>query len=371
MKKVAMIEYQGRCDTKEKAVGHAPKVLQEYYEFICEHTEVSIYAPNVILQELPERMRENSMVLPGKIVMKTDSSFFEKIMNKLHMFQNISKALKNSDAEIVWFFNVEYYLMLYLAMHRKSKKKIVCTLFQEKFSGSGIVAKVKQKIFSAAQKKINLIITTGEKFCFPNCEYKFIPDYYYSQDKYEKYLNMTKRERVVCLGTMGNGKQLEELVETFNFLKYPLVIAGRFYDKERFQRLKETANENIVIEDKYLSEEEYMETLASAKYAILPYDESQYQKQTSGVLQEAIFVNTIPVTYEKILSGNNLSGIGFSSWSDLKDNKGNYFDEDVQNTTKQCEILELLCEYEKLRNGIYSRANIEKEYADIFSNDFA
>lgn len=353
--KVTMVEYQGRCDTEGKAVGHAPKVLIEYYDFIKDICDVNVFAPKVILKQLPKEISANSKVLSKQIVMKGHNSFYEKIANKMHMFQNLKQAFQGSDADIVWLFNVEYYVMLYLFLHRKPKQKVVCTLFMEQFKGNGIVGKVKKYVFGQAQKKIDLIISSGENFHFSNCESKFIPDYYYQEEKYKTYQHVAKKEMAVCLGTMGDGKQLEEMVEAFNRVGYPLTIAGRFYDKQRLERLKNAAGENISIVDKYLSDAEYFDLLSQAKYTVLPYSPLQYNTQTSGVLQEAIFVNTIPVSYKAVLEGNNTLGVGFLEWSKL---------------TKEIlsgDVSNLLEQYKELRENKYSERTIRTSYSDIFS----
>lgn len=355
MKKVTMVEYQGRCDTGGKAVGHAPKVLIEYYDFIKDIADVEIFAPRGILQELPKEISRKSKALPKHILMKGHNSLFEKIANKKVMFDNLRIAFRRSDADIIWLFNVEYYVMLYLFLHKKPKAKLVCTLFLEQFSGNGMVGKIKSFVFSKARAKMDLIISAGEDFNFPECETVFIPDYYDQPEKMGAYRKLAKKEQAVCLGTMGNGKQLEEMVEAFNRIGYPLIVAGRFYDNERFAKLKEMANANITLANKYLSDSEYLELLASSKYTVLPYSPSQYRKQTSGVLQEAVFLNTVPVTYQDILEGNHVQGIGFASWDEL-------CIEQLTGNTKEYEN-----SYEVLRNTRYHRDCIAKAYESVFS----
>lgn len=353
MKKVCMVEYQGRCDEHGKAVGHGPKVLYEYYNFIKDICNVKVYAPKVILNEMPREITSNSKVLKKHIVMQGKTPFIKKITNKLGMFSNIKKALKATDADEIWFFNVEYYLMLYLFLHKKPKQKVVCTMFLDGYHG-GFVAKVKQWIFEKAQKKIDLIISTGSQIQFKNCEYTYIPDYYYIPEKYLRYTKKDKKEQCVCLGTMGNGKQLEELVKAFTDNGYPLLIAGRFYDKERLAALKESAGNNITIIDEYLSDEEYLTILGESKYVVLPYSPRQYSTQTSGVMQEAIFVDTVVVSYNEILSGNNVDGIGFDSFDKLTGEK-------LKGDTRK--IIE---SYELKRLNEFSKEKICRQYACIW-----
>lgn len=372
MNKVCMIEYQGRCDADGKAVGHAPKVLRECMEFIRQDCEISVLAPKVILRELPRHDRWISKVLPHHIVMKGQTPFLEKITNKLHMFTNIKKAIKHANADILWFFNVEYYLMLYLFLHKKPKQRLVCTMFLDGYHAAKedgmkarIAARVKQWVFERAQKKIDLIIATGKQFAYKNCPYEYIPDYYDRRQLYKKYRdrvrnNGEKKDIAVCLGTMGNGKQLEEMTEAFLKAGYPLKIAGRFYDEERVERLKESArksNGTIEIVDKYLTKEEYLTLMAEAKYTVLPYSPINYASQTSGVMQEAVFLDTVPITYQAILSGNGIPGVGFNSWEQLP--------EDLMTRDRS----DYLMEYRKLRGTEYREDIVKESYLRIFAEE--
>ena len=157
MNKLVLAEYQGRHDTDGKAVGHAPKVLGEYAQLTADAFDIQILAPRCILKATNEAGRTNAKVLPHSILMKSGNSVFQKIWNKVRMFSNIKIALK-SDSDTIWFFNTEFYLMLYLALFGNGNKKIVCTLFMEKF-GSGFMGKIKQKIFEIAQTNMSLIIS--------------------------------------------------------------------------------------------------------------------------------------------------------------------------------------------------------------------
>lgn len=322
-----MVEYQGRCDENKVAVGHAPKVLTEYYDFIKDSCDVSIFAPNTIFDSITDLQCVKKETLPHYIEMKGSTPFVEKITNKINMFKNIKQAImlaNKNGAGTIWFFNVEYYIMLYFLFHKKPSQKIVLTMFIDGyFPGknasikSKIVNGVKQKVFENAQKKFDLIISTGKSFSYKNCKNLFIPDYYYIPDVYDQFIVSEKESTAVCLGTMGRGKQLKEMVEAFNRIGYKLIIAGRFYDKNLVNDLKKIAKDNITIEDKFLTTEEYLSLLSKAKYTVLPYPEENYSHQTSGVMQEAIFLRTVPVTYESILDGNCVKGIGFKNWDSL------------------------------------------------------
>lgn len=351
--KIGMIGYQGRCDEKGVAVGHSPKVLGEYYKIAKNVADVSIYAPKTILRSTSCEISKGAKVLPFSIGMTGKKSLFVKILNKIHMFDNLSLAIKNSDDDILWFYNVEYYFWLYIFLHKRINKKIVCTLFINGYEG-GIVAKVKQWVFEKAQRKIDYIVGTGASFSYKNVEHTFIPDYVYEADKLEKYLNVSKQDYAVCLGTMDRGKQLECLIDAFNHSGYRLVIAGRFYDKEWYKELCESSHDNIEIIDDYLDGERYMKLLSEARYCVLPYSPDKYGIQTSGVLQEAMFVDTIPVSFNRVLEGSGLPGVGIESWEDLYDANLLVEDKDIRDSLK------------RLRENVYDYNVVLDSYKKIF-----
>lgn len=366
MKKVYMVEYQGRCDENGVAVGHAPKVITEYYDFIKDICDVWVLAPKTILNSIKDSDIKNKKVLPHHIIMKGKTPFLEKITNKLGMFKNLSSAIKTAEkdgVDTLWFFNVEYYIMLYFAFKRKPNIKIVLTMFIDGYKPSKnasiktkIVNSIKHFIFEKAQKKFDLIISTGKKFEYKNCNHEFIPDYYYDTEKFDKYTNNAKEETAVCLGTMGRGKQLSEMIDAFIRINYPLHIAGRFYDKELVKELnlKIAGCNNITIDDNYLSTEEYLNLLSKAKFTVLPYPEENYSHQTSGVMQEAIFLRTVPVTYSSILDGNCALGVGFKTWDNLT------------RPMLEEQVDSIISKYNDEIDTTYNFENIKQKYFSIF-----
>ena len=116
---------------------------------------------------------------------------------------------------------------------------------------------------------------------------------------------------------MNPYKKLEELVEVFNDLDYPLEIAGYFFDRDRAARLKQRVKDNIFIDDRILDDVEYYEKLGSARYAVLPYDMEQYKNRTSGILLECAFLGVVPIAPHELLKENGLKGIGYTSIEEI------------------------------------------------------
>lgn len=363
LQKVCMAEYQGRCDEDGKAVGHAPKVLTEYFDLISDDHDVSVFAPRTIADEIPEHIRKKAeiTVLPHLIVMKAHNTLSEKVINKFRMFANIRSVLKKSDADVIWFFNVEFYLFLYLMICGNRHRKIVVTIFHDGYH-TGRLAKIKQKIFEEGQKKVYKCISSGADFHFKNMSSVFVPDYVCDDATYAPLRKNTKEEYVACLGTMGEDKQLYELVEAFSRVSYGLLIAGRFYDRECYEDLRENASDNIEVRDEYLGTEEYLNLLSHATYAVLPYNERKYASQTSGVMQEALFTDTIVLTHKDILKGNGIPGIGYSSYSDINDEILMYGTNDNYDRNRA-----ILSEYDRLRRDVYSRESIKEKIKNSLS----
>ncbi len=392
--KIALVEYQGRHDKNGDAVGHAPKVFAEYLAYVDDDFIAECFIPGVILKTAIKQGRNEAMLkkasdekrlhrLPYSINMEKNKSFTDRIKNKLYMFANIRAALKNAGADKLWFFNTEYYFWLYLFIAGTHGKEIYATTFMEGFKAgkNGRFSGIKQRIFEAATKKAKLIISTGPSFEFKNAEHIFIPDYAYEEQMYKtaaerilegKILYGDEPEEIkefigkygtsgfaICAGTMNPEKKLEEAVEVFSKNAYPLLIAGRFYDKERYKRLKEAAAENVCVCDVYLSRESYTALLSAAEYALLPYAPDQYSSQTSGVLQEAVFADTIALSYGAVLEGNYIPGLSFSSMNALTDERLKMKKEEAAAIHK---------EYGRLRKEVYAKDKIKEKLCAAFES---
>jgi hypothetical protein len=140
------------------------------------------------------------------------------------------------------------------------------------------------------------------------------------------------------------------------------VIAGRFYDKEWYNELKAKASSNIEIRDEYPGNNEYLDLLSRATYAVLPYNEGRYSFQTSGVMQEAVFTDTIVLTHKDILGGNGIPGIGYSSYDDIEDEMLIYGANDNYDRNRA-----ILSEYDRLRRDTYSRESIKNKIKNSLS----
>lgn len=303
MKRVLLVEYMGQEDSTGKVIGHGMKVLEDYQKMIKEDFDVHVMITGNTLENLKKDIKVECS-FKKNIRIRENASSWIKISNFLIKQHNIAKALKQSENDIIWFCNVDFALILHLFINRKKNKKVIITIYRKSYGNN-----LKDAIYNKVIKMLGLVIYTGSSFDLSYKNTIYIPDYFYDASLYTKYQDVEKEEVAVCLGTMNKNKKLEDVINIFNKSDYKLVIAGKFYDKKWAESIAECAHSNIVVMDRYLSNDEYLEYLAKAKYCVIPYDQSVYNNRTSGVLQECIFLNTVPISYEWFLIQNNAKGL--------------------------------------------------------------
>lgn len=160
------------------------------------------------------------------------------------------------------------------------------------------------------------------------------------------------------IGTMTESKDIEGLVETFLNSDIHVKIIGKFVDKSLYSILKEKIKTcgSILIEDKYLDNDEYYSLIAESRYVILPYKQSYYNKRTSGIILEAMFLDTIPIAPEYLLEFNDVKGIGYSDISEVSDLLKNH-------------DIESILEDFKIKRSELSVDNIKNNLINLLSNE--
>ena len=316
MKKILLADYYGTCNEDGTPIGHSPKVLQEYCDLLKDEYTVGAALSPCLVKTAKQKFYE-TVELKYDIREFGRRGLWKRIIDKLKLFYNIHQVLQIKQYDVIWFYRTDFFLFLYFCFRRKqNEQKVVALVYQEVF-GQGKLGRILSCLYHRGALKIDGLIYARNGMAKFHPHTTYLPDYSYSEEKYHKYRQAKKREKVVCPGTMNPYKKLEDMVEAFNVNGISLEIKGYFYDKARFHRLLELKRENIVIEDVILSEEEYYGMIAGAKYCILPYDMEQYAGRTSGVLQESVFLNTIPIAPSSLLSENQIQGIGYENIMDL------------------------------------------------------
>ncbi|MCM1125475.1 MAG: hypothetical protein NC429_03305 [Lachnospiraceae bacterium] len=317
MVRVLLVDYYGTCNKEGEPVGHSSKVLAEYSNLLKEKCKVGAAVSPCLIPKEIEKYNE-IISLKYNICTEDAKSIAGRIRDKFKLFYNIRQAFKIKGYDVLWFYRTDFflYLFLYLFYRKEKEYKLIVQVYQDEF-GKGWLGSLLKKIFMAGVSKADGIIYTRQGMQFPHRNTFYMPDYYYSEEKYAKYLGVKKQYKVVCLGAMNPYKKLEELVEVFNVNGICLEIKGFFYDKKRYEELCKVKKDNITIENRILGEEEYYSIMAEAQYSILPYDIQQYSGRTSGVLQESIFLGCIPIAPYQLLKENGSAGIGYEELRDL------------------------------------------------------
>lgn len=349
MNEIILVDYIGICDENGTVVGHSVKAFTEYVELLKGKYEVSGMFPQCMADAIDKKEIKKYDILKYNIISTENYSIIRRIGDKFKELANIHQVfqmVQGKNNVVLWFYRLDFFLFLYLFFMRKFSGKVLCLLFQQDFA-IGKFGRILNYIYKKALKdKVDGVLYTSPHFEINHRKKCYIPDYCYDKNKYGKYLSGSREDKVVCLGTMGYQKNLEELVEIFNRLKYPLEIAGRFYQSKRFEQLKKAAGKNISVRNEIIPEDEYYLKIASAKYVVLPYDMQLYKDRTSGVLLESIFLGTVPIAPENILKSNFIPGIGYENMREL----------DIDDWQKKyetiCKEMKQLVERKYDKNGI-------------------
>lgn len=326
MKKILLIDYYGMCDEKGRAVGHSPKVLEEYGELLRGEYEISIAVSPCLLSGIGETKEifKETYELRYNIYIKGGMSIIKRSMDKVKLFFNIFNVLKIDGYDVYWFYKTDFFLFFFFFVWNLKRwkvgnqKKFIAQIYQGSF-GEGRVQKLLNWCYRKGMSGFDGIIYSQKQMPKLHPNMLYFPDYYYDANKYAKYTGIRKKDKVVCLGMMNAQKELNILIDVFRHNGYPLEIKGYFYDKNFYAELNHDLPPNILLEDKLLTEENYYKTLAEAKYVVLPYDMKVYHCRTSGVLIESLFVDTVAIAPSQLLTENEIDGIGYQDIEELRD----------------------------------------------------
>lgn len=307
---IIIADYIGHCDINGEPIGHPIKVINETSMLLETITEIGVAAPSKHLKQINKENLEQIITLKNSVCAFSK----DKLGNFKKKWGNLRYIFNNCKNDYVWFINVDFSLFLFLLLSKK--KKVLITFCYNPLKG---VDRWRKRVIEAVLKKVDLIIVTNQNFLktIPG-EKIFIPDYYYVDTIYNKYLCKEKKDKMACLGTMGETKKLESLVDIMNNQTTQLLIAGNFSQNiSRFKYLCKSAATNVRILNSYLENDEYYKIIAESKYIVLPYDMNLYDERTSGILLEAIFLHSIPIAPQKLLEYNSIQGIGYKTIDEI------------------------------------------------------
>lgn len=334
-----MVDFWSVCDENGKPVGHGGKVGNEYYEYLKDEYEVIQYVNDGM-----QRFLENGKIHAFSHSLKYGMRKTKRILLNFKCLREVFAREKDS---VIWFYVPDIYLFLFLFLAGKGKRRIAVNLYEE-YAGSSI----KQWVLRQALKKTDRVFVTNQALLSRVPDGILVPDYAYRRERYEKYKTAEKTERAVCLGTMNGKKQLREAVEAFSRSGYPLYIAGQFSSQEQYERLCGMKGNNVTIENRYVDPDEYYQLLASSKFCLIPYDAEFYKNRTSGVIQECLFLDTIPLSDKEILEFSHIRGLGYDSLEEL-----------AEADLERMDVQELYETYEEERERFYKYDAVKEKIA--------
>lgn len=354
-RKIGLVDYECGVDENDLPLGHTQKVLIEYKDLLPENICPIIFSSKSVLNKFD--IISYSCMLPYQNQMKITKNIKYKIGLRIREWKNLKVVFKQGDTDVLWFINATSILYAFMYFHKKQNKKIVCTMFCQNY-GRGIFSSISNYFFNKMVPTVDLLISSCPRYEFNNQNVVYVSDYFYS-NKYEKYRNIEKKNQIVCLGTIDRRKQIHRVIPLLNEIGYKVLIAGSFVDSRYANEIVQISNSNITIINRYLEYDEYYKILGESRFCILPYDMKVYEGRTSGVLQEAIFLDTIPITYKKFLEYNDILGIAIED-----------LEEQGQDALKNIDLKKFVSEYSQYRMERYSfqknKDRIQKELSKFY-----
>lgn len=299
MGKLLFVDLLNKIDRDaRKPLGHSCYLFRNYSRVLKRCFEVTIAASREYCDSLQD-LDLKFLVLPFA------SSHPAKC--KISRWRNLVKAMINSLYVSMYRYKViliqdpNSLLPVVPIVLLTRRKKVFIIFYTDVINrGSALSRYFKKKLVRILAPRISGVIS-GSKMvvdAFKSFGIRafLVPDYLPPDDYNGNFKSFSERKiDFTVLGTMTEGKDLEDVVKTFNATNYKVIIAGRFDDKNRYLRLKKSASSNIKMFDKYLDYDIYIRLLRNSKYIVLPY--SKDTDKSSGVLYDALYAGT-PVVYK-------------------------------------------------------------------------
>lgn len=315
-RKVTLIEYLNYVNDHNAPIGHGKKVLGEMAELVNNFYIIKLIASRCYYTaELLNQFDEiglHTIYQPGKTIKEINREIFKNL---------IKYFLGKDSSDAVWFTNVDWHLFACLSVFC-IRKKVIVTVYRdiwEDVAGSKTkIAFIKKALVKKGISKVDLFIVTNKKLQLSNKQI-FVPDYIFDK-KYIPYISKEKIDRVLCVGAMRKSKDLIGLISQFKNTDVPVYIVGGFQDKDWLNQLRGMCSGNIIVEDRVVPYDEYYRLIGQSRFTIMPYKMNLYKTATSGILQETIFLKTIPIAPIELLTYNQINGIGYKVIEELPRN---------------------------------------------------
>lgn len=290
-------------------IGHGKKVLSEMYNMLSEGFEVLVYATAQYFEKGPTKLYKEWLV-EGKHT--APKNLYQKIGCYYIKLKHIMNSLFAHGVDVVWFTNIDSTLLQVLALLPIAHKKIVITVYRDVLQDSLKQGKQKRVLIRRGLEKCDLVVATNRNLRFKDIKMVYLPDYVYS-NIYEKYRSKTKSIELLCIGTIGRGKDITGLIKAVNNTELSLLIAGLFKDTSLYEKCIKIKENNVVVKNCIIKDDEYYSLMGKSKFVVLPYNMEQYACATSGVMQEAVFLGATVIAPKQLLEYNSIQGIGYDT----------------------------------------------------------
>ena len=210
-----------------------------------------------------------------------------KLKAKIKEVLNGIQVLKKHENSVIIFqdySNTSLFLSICL---QKTKSPVYIIQYKCEIN-SGVNA----LLYKLAKKRIAGVLCTkkevGEKYDIP---YLVTPDYIYTDTKKVEKESEEYSYDFGIFGIIRKGKDVVGVAKRFVGIERTLLIAGSIQDEDMRKDLENLAkeNKNIVVINRYLSEEEYNHMISATRCMILPYVDEYYNESSSGVVYDALF----------------------------------------------------------------------------------
>ena len=301
MLRVMIAEYQNYVTPEKFPRGHGKKALEEAYQLV----NLKPFQVKCVASPAYCDFQVNDVKYIDEIVRDQR----HKLIRLFRIFKNLRCIFREGKNEIIWFTNVDWMFFVYVALFTPRTQKIAITIFRNILEDAtnpkwGICKGLLSYLVSNGMAKIDLMFVTNPTLSISGAKQQIhIPDYFY-KNVYSLYRNTAKAERIVCLGLMNVQKELKKLVRHFSNTEIEVWIIGLFDNEDYYNAIRKLSGSNIKIENRALSEKEYLNIIGGSQFVILPYAATEYKEATSGILLETIFMNSIPVAPKFLLKNN-------------------------------------------------------------------
>ena len=291
MIEIILVDYISPCDKNGKPIGHPLPTLRQAFDLLSPMCKVTCcasrkYRPYINVEyQLPF-----ATATPKNRGLKSIINTAKKLINLMFL----PKAKKG---RFFFFTNIDINLFFLARIFKNRETSFSIRLFENFEESSGYIGRMKKNIFLASAQNFKRTFISNEMY-YRNSAVKnsyFIPDYFYSDEKFGKYIVRKKTNNwSLSIGVMNKDKDIIGLLKSFEGHDVKLMVAGSIIGdaptRIELDNAAQRANAELIIDN--LSEEKYFGLIADARFVILPYKKETYFNRPSGILLESVFLET-------------------------------------------------------------------------------